>query len=91
MNIEQTCKVTLTAKEVHQALTSFIREENTYRTNFKKYDECLSFELLRDGSILVLWGEVPEEEPVVTDPTPGITRTGIPIPPIDVATALQTA
>lgn len=79
MNIEQTCKITLTAEEVREALTAYIRENTRYRTNWKSYDECVSFHLsdaIVNGepeSIVVMWGEVPEEEPAFAENPAEIT------------------
>lgn len=79
MNIEQTCKITLTAEEVREALTAYVRENNRYRTNFRTYDECIEFRVsdtvseCQPDKVVVMWGEVPEEEPAFEENPAEIT------------------
>lgn len=68
MDIEQICKVTLTPEEVRRALTAYIRDQTHYKTSFKSYQEVIDYEVQPNSNVLALWGEVPETEPVVTDP-----------------------
>lgn len=88
MDIEQICKVTLTTEEVRRALTAYIRDQTHYKTDFKSYQEVIDYEVLLNGNVLAMWGDVPETEPIVTDPTAG---TGTRVPQINSTAALETA
>jgi len=96
MNIEQTCKITLTPEEVREALTAYIREQCLYRSNFRKYDEVVSYRMadaVENGPITVLWGEAVEEVKTPTAPpvpapfdpsgapTPGVPTGPLPTEP----------
>lgn len=68
MKINKSIKIELTKKEVLEALTSHIQDEVKYKNNFdEKYQEALDFVYGANGMV-VIWGEPPEEEPVI-DPT----------------------
>jgi len=75
MNINRTCKITLTPAEVTEALSEYIRVQNKYRehtTHIKSYEEVLSYEVTSGiGEITVSWGEAPEPEEVEKDEVKG--------------------
>lgn len=70
MNIERTCRITLTSEEIAEALTDYVRSRNQYGANaVKAWEEVLDWHYITqtNNSVEVLWGEKPQPSPSVEE------------------------
>jgi hypothetical protein len=90
MNIERTCRITLTHEEVRAALTAYVHDKHryAYATDApKSYEECLKWSLTNCEDVVLVWGEAPAMEAPASTAAKPLTDEAATEPSVEPATS----